>query len=639
MESNRASRPLVRFGIFEVDLRTRELRKRGVKIKLQEQPFLVLETLLDRPGELVTREELRRKIWPADTTVDFELGVNTAVNRLRLALGDSAENSRYVETLPRRGYRFIAPIVMEAEAARGKLPPPLAASRRGPRQSKWWSAPLAGAALITLAAVAIGLDVGGLRQRLFGTPGPPPIRSLAVLPLQNLSGDPSQEYFADGMTDELITELGKIGALRVISRTSVMQYKGAQRPLPQIGRELNVEAVVEGSVVRSGDRVRITAQLIYAPRDQHLWAESYEGDLRNILNLQSDVARAIADQIKIKLTPEERARVSGERPVNPEAYDLFLKGMNAAGQSSDPSVAIKYFQQATEKDPGFARAHTELADLYNHLGNGELLSPQETYPWARTAALRALAVNETLSAPHDALAWTKFRYDWDWSGADKEFKRALELDPNDAQTHADYFGYLILMGRFGEAGAQIKRAQELNPLYLPYHVGVADLYYCSRQYDRAIAQLRETIQIFHLEPELAGPHTLLGKSYKEKGMFEEAIAEDRKAAALPLLGEYRGTPLYLALLGNAYGAAGKRAEALNTLQQLKDLSKQKYVSPYDLALVYLGLGDKRQTFMWLDKAYRARSNEMSNLKQDPIFDSLRSDRRFQDLLQRMAFPP
>ena len=419
-DSNARPRHL-RFSVFEVDLRTEELRKQGLKVKLHGQPFQVLAMLLERPGELVTREEIREKLWPGNTFIDFEHSVNNSIRRLREALGDDPAAPRFIETLPRHGYRFIAPV--EGGAIQ-ELPLPTTGPRavRESPLGRHWDIAVASGLVAGLVAVLFAFNVAGLRDRVVTSVGArravplPKIESIAVLPLENLSGDPSQEYFADGMTDELITELGKVSALRVISRNSVMLYKGKRKPTPEIARELNVDAVVEGAVMRSGERVRITAQLIQARTDRHLWAESYERDLRDILALQSEVARAIAEEIRIKSTPQERARMASRGSVDPEAYDACMKGQRAM----DPrtyDIAIKYFQQAIEKEPNFAMAYAGLAGAYSELGNDELISPQESYPKAKAAAMKALEIDDTLVAPHLTLGWAKLRFDWDWTGA------------------------------------------------------------------------------------------------------------------------------------------------------------------------------------------------------------------------------
>ena len=388
----------IRFGVFEVDLRAGELRKKGLKVKLQEQPLQVLQILLENPGEVVTREELQRRIWPSDTFVDFDHGLYNGIKRLREALGDSADTPHYIETLARRGYRFI-----------GRLDP-------GP------------------------------------TCTPSPIRSLAVLPLENLSRDPEQEYFAEGMTEALITTLAKIGELRVVSRTSAMQYKGVHKPLREIARELEVDAIVEGSVPRAGRRVRITAQLIDTAKETHLWAESYERDLRNALALQSEVAQAIAREIRVKLTPVDQARFAEVHPVDPEAYEAYLKGRYHWNRRSAEGLgkAIQYFQQAIAKDPTYPAAYAGLADCLSILGWWSYVSPDDGCGKAKGLAQKALEIDPSSAEAHASLAWATMLYDHNFALAEKEFERAIELNPRYATGHQWFGLYLALMGRYEE---------------------------------------------------------------------------------------------------------------------------------------------------------------------------------------------
>src|SRR5438876_7060283 len=407
----------IQFGIFEVDLRSGELRKRGVKVKLQEQPLQILGILLEKPGEVVTREELRQRIWPADTFVDFDHGLNNAIRRLREALGDSAETPRYIETLSRRGYRFISNF---GAATSGACPP----------------------------------------------------RSLAVLPLENLSRDPEQEYFAEGLTEALITTLAKIGELRVISRTSAMQYKGVHKPLREIAQELDVDAIVEGTVLRVGRRVRITAQLIDAPKETHLWAESYERDLRDVLTLQAEVAHAIARQIQIKLTPQEQAHFADVHPVNPEAYEAHLKGRyhwNRRGGESLPK-AVQYFQQAIAKDPTYAAAYSGLADCLSVLGYWGLVPPDEGCGKAKGLADKALEMDHSLAEAHASLAFATMFYDFDFVTAEREFERSIELNPRSGMAH-QWFGLSLgYMGRYEEGFTEVKRAVRLDPHPITFQI-------------------------------------------------------------------------------------------------------------------------------------------------------------------------
>src|SRR5271155_2152409 len=464
MDDANAGRGRMHFGVFELDLRAGELRKYGLKVRVQEQPFQILAMLVEHPGEVVTREELQRNLWPADTFVDFDHGLNKAINKIREALGDSAESPRFIETVTRRGYRFLADVkIVDAAAARGQEVGAGTGARVGavgPAAAveeaalpRFRPVPLAWkiCAIVLLVLIA-GFVIWKLRR---GGGGTPVIRSLAVLPLESLSNDASQDYFADGMTDELITDLGQISALRVISRTSVMTYKHARKPLPEIARELNVDAVVEGTVLRSGDQVRITAQLIQASADKHLWSQSYKGELRDTLALQNEVARAIADQIQISLNPQEQAALKNVKVVNPEAYVSYLKGRYFWNKRTADGlkVALAYFNQAIDEDPNYAQAYSGLADTYALLGDWQyaVMTPKEGLPKAKAAAIKALELDSTLGEAHNSLAFCLDGFDWDLNSGGKEFRRAIELNPGYATAHHWYSWHLALVGNYGEA--------------------------------------------------------------------------------------------------------------------------------------------------------------------------------------------
>ena len=502
----------------------------------------------------------------------------------------------------------------------------LAAPRR--RRLQWLVA--ASILAATVVAVVFALNIGGWQERVFGG-GSKPIRSLAVLPLKNLSGDPEQEYFADGMTEALITELGKISALRVISRQSVMRYKDTDKPVPEIARELKVDAVVEGSVLRDGERVRIAAQLVQAAPERHLWAESYERDLSDILALQGEVAQAIAREIKVAVTPAEETRLASAHPVNPEAYQAYLKGRyNMEKWSVDArKTATRYFQQAIEIDPDYALAYAGLAEAYN-LQAGAAIPREEAIPRARAAAKRALEIDDTLGEAHASLAIIRVLRDWDWVGAEQEFKRALELNPNDPNAHHWYMHYLIWMGRTRDSLDTSQRALELDPLSPTMNSQLGEYYVFTRQYDRAIAQFRKTQT---MDPSFFPMYHFFGRAYLGKGMYREAIAVLQEAVTLS-----GGDPDRVADLGYAYAVAGKRREALKVLDELKERSKHMNVPPFSIAVVYAGLGDEDQALEWLGKAHQERSWWMVTLNEFHAFDNLRSDSRFQELVRRMNFP-
>ena len=596
--------------------------------------------LLERPGELVTREELREKIW-GQTVVDFDHGLNKAVNKIREALGDSAENTRFVETVARRGYRFLAdvtPIDTAADRQPGpateRLVPPTESHRveladagvppKRPYRPRAWTGAGLGLALVLAASLSWMLYSPSQSS--------PKIRSLAVLPLESLSGDASQDYFADGMTDALIADLGQIGALRVISRTSVMTYKGVRKRLPEIARELNVEAVVEGTVLRSGERVRITAQLIQVPNEKHLWAQSYEGDLQDTLTLQNSVARAIAEQIQVTLNPQEEAALEKSKKVNREAYEAYLKGRYFWNKRSGEGLkkAIDYFERAVDTDPDYARAYSGLADSYALSGDWEygILSPEDAFPRAKAAATKALALDDNLSEAHTSLAFILDLYDWGWASAEKEYKRALALNPGYATAHHWYAWHLIVTGRNGEGIAELKKAESLDPLSLIISADLADALCIAHRYDESVQQSQKTIE---MDPHFAVAHYQLGQALEQKHRHDEAIAEFRRAIELS-----GGNTTFESNLANAYAVSGRKEEAMKIVKDLESRQSRGSSTDASIALIYVGLGDNDRAMTWLNSAYQARFNPSILMR--PVFDPLRSAPRFQDLLHRIGLP-
>ncbi len=459
-----------------------------------------------------------------------------------------------------------------------------------------------------------------------------PIRSLAVLPLQNLSGDKDQDYFAEGMTDELITDLGQMSALRVTSHTSVMLYKGTGKTLPQIGRELGADAILEGAVFRSGSRVRITAQLIDARTDRHLWAHGYERDLRDVLGLQDEVARDIANEISVELTPQERAHLATHRPVNPDAYDAYIKGRSSMETFNDDGVrtAIKYFERAIELDPTYAAPYTGLANAYSIQGFNYFVPPREAYPPAKAAAAKALALDENSAEAYSSLCWISVHFDWDWQAAERDCTRALELDPNSGDAAGAASEYYLLMGRTDEALVLLRQSVERDPLAAAAHDGLGWGYFVSRRYDKAIAAYRQALA---LDPMDSNAWEYLGHTYVQKKMYPEALNAYGRYAAL------QNQPQW-ADLGHAYGRAGAQDKALKDLDELKQLSKREHVPPGAFAFIYTGLGDKDQAFPWLEKAFEERDAAwFPMIRVSPMADPLRSDPRFQALMRRMNFPP
>ena len=611
MRPNNQTQRVVRFGIFELDRASCELRKSGALVKLQSQPFQLLMLLAGRAGEVVSREEIRLALWGDETYVDFDQNINFCVNKVREALGDDSQNPRYIETVPRKGYRFIAPVAESGPESATIADP-------APRKRGW----LLGAGALAAIALAAKMIAPGER-------GAKPIESLAVLPLENLSHDPEQDYFADGMTDELITDLAKISALRVISRTSVMQYKGTKKPVPQIARELNVDALLEGTVTREKGRVRITAQLIRPVPEKHLWAEKYEGSLSEVLALQDAVAKAVAREIRIKVTPEEKVRLTAARAVNPEAYEAYLRGLYLNPTEENLPKIRDYFQLAVDKDPGYARAWDALAMAYGLMPYRGVLSPKDAYPHIRDAAQRALQLDPSLSGPVVWLAHLKQDYEWDWGGAEREFKRAIEMSPGDASAHMEYSGFLAQVGRTREAVAESQRARELAPkIYWP-NMQVAWRLYLDRQYDQAELESRKLLE---WEPGLTWSYICPASVHLQTGRRREAVAELRKALALPSGGAYE-----MMYLGHALAVTGATAEARKVLDQMLSVSKRKYFPPAFIAVVYLGLDDRDRAFEWFEKAF-ADHWMHSWVLPDPRLDPIRSDPRFKSLMQRMGLP-
>jgi TolB-like protein/DNA-binding winged helix-turn-helix (wHTH) protein len=625
----------VRFGVFEADFRAGELRKQGFKVKLQEQPFQILQILLEHPRELVSREELRRQIWSDNTFVDFDHGLYNSIKKLREVLGDSADSPHYIETISRRGYRFIGTVNGIADAAaavpEGSAVRHINTDSR-PRQRKLVIGVLT-VSVVVIAAV-ITLNFVRLRERLLAGSSSPHIGSLAVLPLENLSGDASQDYFADAMTEELITELSRISALRVVSRTSVMRYKKSDKRLPQIARELNADAIVEGSVIRAGDRVRITAQLIYAPKDTNVWARTYERDLRDVLELQSEVAGAITNEIQVRVTPQEAARLAAGKPVNPKALDAyfagryhlskkiiyldFIKGKEKSDQE-EYVKATQCFQQAIKEDPTYAPGYLGLADARL----SAYVPTTATVTEAKAAIMKALELDSTLSDAHLALAMFRMQYEWNWVGAEREFQRMLELNPSSAIGHDQYGYYLDAMARFDEASKQHLRAQELDP----GNDHLSGELYFKKQWD-----LERDLRI-HLGGANGwdnGPW-YRAVEYERMGKHKEAIAEWQRVAK-----EFNFNDAADAL-AHGYAKSGYKGGFQEMTQTLEKYSRRQYILPDFMAHFYGELDDRDRAFAWLEKAYGERVASMQFLKVDPLWgENLRRDRRFADLERRVG---
>jgi len=649
-----AQSPLVvHFGLFEVDLKAQELRKQGRRIKLQTQPFQILRVLLEHPGVIVTREELCRRLWPGDTFVDFDHSLNTAVRRLREALSDSSENPVFIETLQRQGYRFIAPLafpeiprVPSTGRTETTLHAPLDVTERdeigaalpiaqtttpSSKEISHRSLLLFVTGGVIAGAVLAMATVNFLTRAGFPAVKADRVRSLVVLPLQNLSLAPDQDYLADGMTDELIASLAKVKSLRVVPRTTSMGYKGTHKPLSQIAHDLNVDAVVEGTVMRSGNRIRITTELVEIAADRALWAETYESSLDDVLSLQQRVASAIVNNIQVQLTPQERQNLKPYQPSNPEAYEDYLRGRYYWNKRSQESLtkAIDYFEKATTEDPNYALAYAGLADCYGIIGAAIVgtVPAKEVAPKAEAAARRALELDPGLAEAQTSLATVMLNYRWDWSGAESGFRHSIEMDPALATAHQRYSLYLIAMGRTEESMAEIQQALKLDPQSVSINFSEGWRLYMARKYDQAIQQLQSTIE---MDPSFALPHIVLGQSYEEKGLYAQATAELQKAASLS-----RNSAPSIAALARVQAVSGHPAEARAGLEQLQKQAHQQYVSPFYLAQVYAGLGDANQAASYLEQAVEDRSNSMIFLRVDPEFDSVRSNPHFQRVLQEL----
>lgn len=621
----------VRFGPFQLDLSTAELRNKETITKLAEQPFQILAELVQHPGEVVTRDELRQRLWHSNTFVDFEYGLNAAVKRLREVLGDSAESPRYIETIPRRGYRLMVPVENRvADLEQSEYLPSTAVSQAGSRRPAGWRRWFAIAACIVVALAAPGIWY--LRSHNAARP----IESLAVLPVKNFSGDPSQEFFADGMTDALVAGLSQIKAVKVISRTSAMHYKGTNETLPQIAKELGVDGIVEVSMMRSGDRLRLTAQLIDARQDRHLWANSYDRNVTDVLALQSDLVQEIAAQIKIQITPQETARLKTARPVDPEVYEDTLRGtaiLEYATSGKQLRRAIELFQKATDRDPTYAPAWAGLGEALWYLaaGGSEIVAPAEVRDRATAAADRALELDENLPEAHKARAVIAFDGDWDIEKAQQHFERALELRPGYASAHNLYSQTLTIpLSRADEARQHLDRARELDPLS-PWND--FNLLYWWLYQGRPERELEEG-QRLSLQPNPTlllhavngGALLALGQPGRAIAELEAELKADFPVRPVPVLGS----------LGLAYGLVGRRSDAQKILSELEQASKKRYISPYYIAIVCSGLGQMDKAFRLLEQALAVRSTYLviGCAPVDPCLALFRRDPRWKSFIER-----
>ncbi len=609
---------LYEFGPFSLDPAEHALLRDGQPIPLRPKVFDLLLVLVENRGHLLDKDRLMSTVW-AEQFVE-EGNLNKNISMLRQALGESETGQKFIETVPKRGYRFIA------DVREVSLEPETAARKVEPRR---WNRHSIAYVLVPVLALAAIVFVVLIRQR--SRAATPAVRSIVVLPFQNLSGDASQDYFVDGVTDALIGDLAQIGALRVISRTSAMHYKGTNKSLPEIAKELNVDAVVEGTVQRSGERVHVRAQLIYAPSDSHLWAADYDPDLRDVLDLQSEVARAIAAQIRIKITPTEQRLLVPKRTFARDAIDNYLQGRYFFNKRTEEDMhkAITYFDAAIKADSNYAQAYAGLADCYNQLGTGMIgaMRSIEARQVAESAAQKALEIDNEVAEAHAALGYVNY-FNWNWAAGEEEFKRSIELNSNNASAHRQYAYYLVARGRQDEALTEINRAQELDPLSLSISSSRGFVLENARRYSEAIEQYRRVIA---MDPNYYQALWGLALTYNASGQLNEAVEASEKAVAAS-----RRAPPALGVLGMAYGAAGRKGDAHQILDELLRLQKQRYVTPMAFVFVYIGLRDKDQAFRWLEKAYQERSNHLAFFKVNPTVDPLRSDPRFDELLKRVG---
>lgn len=646
----------IRFGEdFEVDLRAFELRCVGLPLKLERIPLQVLLILIEQKGQLVSREEIAEKIWGKGVFLDTDNSINGAIRKIRQVLKDDPQEPRYVQTLPGRGYRFIAPVAEEKLETRAPgrhessqpqepepeatLAQPIAEEKENTTGITAWGAPVRHrrrlgwlVSVLSFCAIVVAARIGW--THFYGPDAAHPIRSIAVLPLQNLSGDPAQEYFADGMTEELITELSRIHSLRVISHTSVMEYKGTRKHLPEIARELGVDGILEGSVIRENDEVRVTVQLLDGPNDRHIWSESYERPLHGVLNLQREVAEAVTRQIRITLTPEQEARLNAARTVDPEAYEAYLRGrynLSTQFTMEQPLIQAKsYFEESIHKDPGFAPAYSGLADAYFFLVAFRHI-PEEVGMQSSLEALhKALQLDDSIGEAHDTLGLISWRHDWNLEAAERELDRAIALAPSYPCAHEDRAEFLAFLGRRAEALAEMTRINQID--FGPGAAMTEDgVYYQLRDYRNLLEASRRGVAS---NPNDWLEHSYLGVAYEGAGKLPEAIGEFQKAVELS-----NGDQGVRASLAHAFAVTGNRVGAETILRDLQHKSKDSYVSPYALATIYAGLGEKDKAFQYLEKAYDERSLDISwSLKSDLRIDNLRSDPRFQDLARRIGLP-
>jgi TolB-like protein/DNA-binding winged helix-turn-helix (wHTH) protein/Flp pilus assembly protein TadD len=620
------------FNDFELDTAAYQLRRAGRQVRLERMPMELLFLLVKRAGALVPRHEIQAALWGEDVFVEAEPAINTVIRKVRQALGDDADQPRFIETVVGKGYRFVAPVIEKAATTTGDPAPTrgrsLGDERRWRPQSRWVAA--TGVVAVLAASLAVFTAIRWTKRS--GEAAPSPIRSIAVLPFDNLSQNPGQDDFTEAISEELTTRLATVSSLNVLSHVSTAQINASNRSVPALAQMLHVDGVVQGTVRRDGDHIRVTAQLSHVASGRKIWADSYDRDLRDVLTLQREMARTIAEKVRVTLTPGERTRLTAKSPINPDAYLAYVKGRYFWNQRTESALhnGIASFSAALDREPSYADAYAGIADCYTALGYGSYLPPKIAFEKAKVAAQQAIALKSDLADAHASLGYVDLYYDWNFSGAEREFRDALLLNPNSVTAHDWFAVYLTAMERFDEAQAEISRAQALDPLALPINTDVGFVSYYSGRYDAAAKQLRLTLE---MGPRFPLAHLWLGRTYQEQQDFDGAMRE--YAAAAEVVGDW---PVTMAAIGNVEGISGNRREARQVLERLVALKGQKYVTPYGLGLVYAALGDDDLAFDALREAIADRSNWLVWLKLDMRWGRLRRDARFGELLRQVHLP-
>ncbi len=635
---NSEPKKTIRFAEFELDANKRRLLREGKPLALNAKAFDVLVFLAENAGRVVLKEEVLNAVWENQFVEEANLAVQ--ISALRKALGERTDAPRFLVTIPGKGYEFIADIqngdedvsIASRQTGRVVIDEKIEETQIADAKQFAKRKPQIRKAVFAFVGLALLVLIGFVGFRYFNDAPKTPINSLAVLPFVNQNNDANTEYLSDGLAESVIYSLSQISELRVMSGNSSFRYKGKETDAKTIGGELNVQAILTGRIVQFGDTLSVSVELVSASDNSVIWGERFARQMSDVEKLQTDIAQVTLQKLRLKLSGANEQRFKKPQTENSEAYQLYLTGRYHLNRFTDDGFlkGREYFQQAIDKDPNYALAYVGLADSYNRLSGWNALSPKEGFPKARVAAAKALELDDELAEAHTALGTVKLFYDWDWQGAEREFRRAIEINPSYADAHQMYSFYLSATGRFDEALAEMRRAQELDPLSLEKIAGAGDILRYQRQYDQAIEQYQKALE---MDSNSGFAHWAMGNAYVNKGMYQEAIAEYQKA--IPLSGDSPDEP---ASLGYAYALSGRRQEALQIIDDLKWQSKRSYISPTLIAIVYTGLGEKEQAFKWLDKAYNGQDSNLVYLKVDPMFDNLRSDPRYADLLRRVGLP-